>query len=83
MTDSPPPHPRPPLPPRQGGSGCAAALMILAGILLLLPGLCALVFVGYDPKDMLTNPAWLLLVLMCMAIAAGGVALIRAAIKLD
>jgi hypothetical protein len=40
----------PPPPPR---SGCATAFMILVGAILLLPGLCALIFGGIaltDPK---------------------------------
>jgi len=38
----PPSLPPPPLPPPQQRSGCAEALMVIVGIILLLPGLCAL-----------------------------------------
>jgi hypothetical protein len=42
MSDTPPPAP---LPPPQR-SGCMTAFMVIAGIILLLPGLCALIFGG-------------------------------------
>ena len=62
--------------------GCLTALMILVGIVLLLPGLCALVFgVGsildmqhYD--SMFTAP-----ILVGLLIGLGGVILIRFAIR--
>jgi len=72
-----------PLPPRrQSGSGCLAALMILVGGALLLPGLCVLIFVSSDPQGMLTDPTGLTLLIGCLAVAAGGVALILKAGKL-
>jgi uncharacterized membrane protein YjjB (DUF3815 family) len=37
--------PPPSLPPQQR-SGCVTAFIVVAGIILLLPGLCALVFGG-------------------------------------
>jgi hypothetical protein len=66
------PEPRPP-------DGCTAVLMVLVGLVLLLPGVCALVFVTADPKGMLTDWDGLLLVLVCATITAGGVALIWSA----
>jgi hypothetical protein len=49
MSDTPPPDPRspPPMSPRsqpEQRSGCATAIMVVIGIILLLPGLCALIF---------------------------------------
>jgi hypothetical protein len=35
-------RPPPPVPPAQR-SGCATAFMVVAGVILLLPGLCALI----------------------------------------
>jgi hypothetical protein len=67
----------PPLPPAQR-SGCLTALMILIGAVLLLPGICALTFVS---SGMLADPTGLLILLVCLAIAAGGVALIWAALR--
>lgn len=62
----------PPSPPpmqRQSGSGCLAALMILVGGALPLPGLCSLMFGSSDPPGLL------------LAVGACGVALIWAALK--
>jgi len=43
----PPPAPPPPIAPRppEERSGCLTALMVVSGIILLLPGLCSLLFV--------------------------------------
>ncbi len=40
------PEPPPPSVPPQQRSGCTTAFMVIAGIILLLPGLCALLFAG-------------------------------------
>ncbi|MBR0854971.1 hypothetical protein [Bradyrhizobium liaoningense] len=46
MSDTPPPV-LPPVPtPGQARSGCLTALMAISGVILLLPGLCALLFGG-------------------------------------
>jgi hypothetical protein len=71
----------PPPPPPARRDGCLMVLMIGIGGILLLPGICALAFVGSDPKGMLTDSTGLLLVVVCMAIAAGGVALIWFAVR--
>ena len=68
-------------PPPPQRSGCLTALMIVLGIVLLLPGVCALAFVSSDAKGMLTDSTGLALVIMCMAVAAAGVALIWAAAR--
>ena len=59
---------RPSPPPAR--SGCLTALLIVIGAILLLPGLCALIFFGYDPKGMLTDSTGLTLLILCLAIAA-------------
>ncbi len=74
MSDDRTRDPPPPLPPRQR-DGCLAALMIVFGSVLLLPGMCALGFASSDPS-MLRDSSGLLLLFICLAIAAGGVALI-------
>jgi hypothetical protein len=61
-------------------SGCGSFLLMLLGLVMLLPGVCAIFFIVNDPKVLLPNagaagPVWFFL-----AIAAGGVALIWAAI---
>ena len=44
---TPPPAPPPPIAPRppEERNGCLTALMVVIGIILLLPGLCSLLFV--------------------------------------
>ena len=55
IVEPPPPATPPPPPPPQERSGCATAFMLVAGIILLVPGaLCAVVlstsnFRGDDP----------------------------------
>jgi drug/metabolite transporter (DMT)-like permease len=71
-TVSPPPHER---------SGCMTALAIVAGLVMLLPGLCALILAGMDPKEMARDASWALLLVTLIAIGAGGVALIWWAIR--
>jgi len=70
----------PPRPPAQR-NGCLASIMVLLGIVLLLPGICALVFVVSDPKGMLVDSGMLGVLLVCLAIATGGIALIWSAVK--
>ena len=76
IQQSPPPPPRPP----QQRSGCLTALLIGIGCVLLLPGICALGFASDDPS-LVRDSTGLLLLLLCLAIAAGGVALIWAAVR--
>ena len=71
----------PPSPPPIQRSGCMTALAIFAGIVLLLPGLCAILLAGLDPHEMLVDPGWLLLIVGMLAIGAGGVALIWWAVR--
>jgi hypothetical protein len=83
ISDTPPPAPPgpPPAPPNQR-SGCLTALMAIFGIIMLLPGLCALLFGGVSVSDggrMDSGVA--LLVFLGLVVGLGGVALIWAAIK--
>jgi hypothetical protein len=55
----------------QRDDGCLTALMILAGSVLLLPGICAL----------LKDPSAVLGELIFLAISAGGIALIWFALR--
>jgi hypothetical protein len=83
----PPPPEMPPLPPR---SGWVTALMVLVGVILLLPGLCALGFgvlglsgppgppgSGADTIRPLIMP----FVVVGLLVGFGGIMLIRAAIR--
>lgn len=71
------PEGTPPPPP----NGCLTALMILAGIVLLLPGLCSLVVGGM----MLTGGGRISefggIFLITFLIAAGGIMLISAGVR--
>ncbi|UFZ02051.1 hypothetical protein LQG66_22400 [Bradyrhizobium ontarionense] len=69
----------PPATPPEQRSGCLAAFLFVAGVILLLPGACAVVFgyLGLQEKswpDALT--AW---VVAGLAIGAGGIWLIMTA----
>jgi hypothetical protein len=43
MSDTDDPSRWPPVPPPPSRSGCLTAFMVIAGIVLLLPGLCTLI----------------------------------------
>ena len=49
-------------------------LMVVVGIILLLPGVCAIVFIALMGSE--SDPALIGLWLVCLAIAAGGVFLL-------
>ncbi len=72
---SPPPSP----PPPSQRNGCLQALAILVGIVLLLPGLCAIILIGVEPRTLATDDLQFLLAML--AVGAGGVALIWWAVK--
>ena len=66
-----------------GRNPWVTALLILIGIILLLPGLCSLIFsvVFLSSGGPGGNPAILLLIILGLAVGAGGVALIVRAIR--
>jgi hypothetical protein len=82
----PPPAPPPdgpylPPPPLPRRDGCLTAIMVIIGIILLLPGLCAVFFgvgnlTSSSPDSFVTT-----LVMLGLLIGAGGIALIVAAIR--
>lgn len=74
------PPPVPPLPPSQR-SGCATAFMVLFGVVLLLPGLCAILFGVGSLSNSNLEPGLLFLVLLGLLVGFAGVMLIYAAIK--
>jgi len=61
--------------------GCLTALMIVIGIVLLLPGVCAVLIIGFDPQNGFGDPTTLSACLGFFAISAGGIALIWAAVR--
>jgi hypothetical protein len=81
-----PPVPEPPLGSRHGAvppqrNGCLTALMVVIGVILLLPGLCALIFGADMLKASRPDPLFLTLVLTGLLVGAGGVLLIWVAIR--
>ncbi|CAN5542168.1 hypothetical protein BH11PSE4_BH11PSE4_00040 [soil metagenome] len=64
-------------PPR---SGWLTALMIIVGIILLLPGLCALVVGALSIHDPMAS-TFLPLIFICLLIGFGGIVLLRAAFR--
>ena len=83
MTDTPPTMPSAPprFPPPQQRSGCLTAFMIITGIILLLPGLCALIFGGIALTERSVPSDIASLIALGLLIGAGGVMLIVSAIR--
>ena len=80
MSNAPSQPPEPVFTPNAGG--CASVLMLLAGIVLLLPGLCSLAFIVTDSGGSLTRDSSVVaLWIICFAISAAGILLIRAAVR--
>ncbi|MCP3404204.1 hypothetical protein [Bradyrhizobium sp. CCGB01] len=76
----PPPAPSPAAPPQR--SGCLTAIMVIFGVIMLLPGLCALLFGGASVVDGGRIDSDIApLVFVGLVVGIGGVALIWAAIR--
>ena len=81
--DPPPPAAPAPAPPPVSSpvaappprNGCLTAFMVMVGIILLLPGVCTLAFLG-GPSD----PTMSLIALITFLVALGGIALIAFAL---
>jgi hypothetical protein len=78
--DSSPAPPPPQLPPPER-SGCLTAIMILIGIVLLLPGLCALVFGALSLSEPGSASGIVPFVVLGLIVGFFGVMLIWAAIR--
>jgi hypothetical protein len=77
-----PAEPSPQLPPPQQRSGCLVAFMIVTGLILLLPGLCALVFTFAALTSSGGNePVVNLLILIGLVLGGVGVGMIWSAIR--
>jgi hypothetical protein len=83
ISDPPPPAPPgPPPAPTNKRSGCLTAVVAIFGILLLLPGACAILFGGISISDSGRIGSDVApLVFLGLVVGLGGVALIWAAIK--
>jgi hypothetical protein len=78
MSDNPPP---PPPPPPEQRSGCLTAMMVLIGIVLLLPGLCAVIFGVGTLTSSHMDPVVMLFVVTGLLVGFAGIMLIRSAIR--
>jgi len=81
MSDAESPAGLPPVPPPPPRNGWLTAFMVIVGIILLLPGLCAIIFGVASWSSSHPDPMVTLLVLIGLAVGAGGVLLIRSAIR--
>jgi hypothetical protein len=64
-------------PPRHG---CLTALMVLAGVIFLLPGLCTIIFATAS-GGRLSDPLFGLIAIITFAVGFGGIVLIRLALR--
>ena len=79
IPESPPPPPQ--RPRREQRSGCLTAIMIIVGLILLLPGLCAVIFAVGEFTGSSVDPIVMFLVVIGLALAAIGVGMISSAIR--
>ena len=77
LPSAPPPAGMPP-PPR---SGCLTAFMVIVGVVLLLPGLCALVFGAGSLFSTSYDSGFTPFILFGLLVGFGGVMMIRAALR--
>jgi hypothetical protein len=78
--ESPPPAP-PQLPPPAQRSGCLTAFMVIAGLILLLPGLCAVIFGASEFTSPGSDRVVTLLVAIGLALGALGIWMIWSVIR--
>jgi VIT1/CCC1 family predicted Fe2+/Mn2+ transporter len=79
MSDAENPPGAPPVPPPPPRNGWLTAFMVIVGIVLLC--LCAIVFGVGNLGSSSPDPMITLLVFMGLAVGAGGILLIRSAIR--
>ena len=84
-SDSPSPATPPPPPARSGSQTALRILLIIIGIVLVFPGVCSLAVIvilsGIDPRGLLDDKDLVLLWILCFVVAAGGIMLIRYAVR--
>jgi drug/metabolite transporter (DMT)-like permease len=78
---APPAVPPPRAPPPAQRHGCLTAIMVIFGIIMLLPGLCALIFGFGEFTTSHPDQMVMTLVFLGLLVGIGGVFLIRAAIR--
>jgi hypothetical protein len=79
--EGPPPAPPQLPPPPAQRSGCLTAFMVVAGLILLLPGLCAAFFGANEFTSSGSEPVVTVLVAIGLALGAFGIWLIWRAIR--
>ena len=77
----PRPEPPSPVPANADLGGCLVALLVLIGIVLLLPGICSLIFMVPFMFGQGSVGVWGVVWPITFVIAAGGIALIRYAVR--
>jgi hypothetical protein len=80
VPETPPPAP-PQLPLPAQRSGCLTALMVIAGLIMLLPGLCAIIFGVGSLTNSSMEPIVMVLVVLGLFVGFLGIMLIRAAVR--
>ena len=70
----------PTLPPPPPRGGCLTAFMAIVGFILLLPGLCAVIFGGMALTQPHFDSGFMPLIVVGLLVGFGGIMLIRAAI---
>ena len=79
IPESPPPPPQ--LPRREQRSGCLTAIMVIVGLILLLPGLCAVIFGVGELSSSSTDPLIMALVTVGLILGGLGIGMIWTAIR--
>jgi amino acid transporter len=67
--------------PQPQRSGCATAFMVIVGVILLLPGLCALIFAGAALTERSFPSEFMSFIVVGLLVGFVGVIMIRAAIS--
>jgi len=74
----------PPPPASPARPSVITVLLLVAGVVLLLPGLCAVVFAvafSFTLPELSNSPLLVLLWIACFTVTAAGIALIRHAVR--
>jgi hypothetical protein len=70
-----------PSPPPPQRHGCLTAIMVIAGLIMLLPGLCAIIFGVGSLTNSSMEPIVMVLVVLGLFVGFLGIMLIRAAVR--
>lgn len=81
VSNTPPAQPPANMPPPPPRSGWVTALMAIAGIILLLPGVCALVFGAMSLSSPSSAAGIMPFVMVGLLVGFGGLALVVSAIR--